>query len=696
MLQADDVAHLHAPGQLRSGEHELAGIPVKYDEVLFDAHNFQHPVHPQSVAGRALPKLYPCQRSPQTLRPRAPDSGRCARASIRAVLDLKSALKRAVEDALPAEAAGAEVAIQETPPGKPGDYGTPVAFTLAKALRQNPAQIAASLAERIRLPEGFARAETVGPYLNFFVDRPSFLSTVSGSRHEAAKRDFKVVIEHTSVNPNKEWHVGHIRGALIGDAMARLHRAAGYDVEVQNYIDDTGRQAADSLFAAEHYGEQYDDTRKFDHWLGELYVRLHRDLEDPNFKAAAEPRIGEVIHRLERGELRTAVERVVRAHLQTAYSLGIEYDLLTWESDIVRAGFVEKALAILEASPHVSRPNEGKYAGTLVIDLSSFVPGLEEPLKVLVRSNGTFVYETKDIANQYWKFGLFEGLDYALFEKQPSGRQLWSSVPQGTHEPERRRFAHANEVINVIDTRQSLAQSVVRAALAIDETGEEASRNSFHLDFETVLLEGKPMSGRKGITVAADDVIAEAQARALAVVQEKNPTLAGASDVARQVGVGALRFAFLKTEPGRQIDFRWDQALSLQGDSAPVVQYAHARARSIIRKALAENGGAWGEPDWAQAGPLEVELARVVARLPEVITVCLRERSPHPMAQHALDLAAAFNAYYNHKGPDGRPDTSVLGAPAGLREARLAIVRRVADAIEEALDLLGIEAPQEM
>lgn len=616
------------------------------------------------------------------------------------MFDLKDQLRRAVEAALPPEAAGVGVAIQETPPGKPGDYGTPVAFSLAKTLRQNPAAVAADLAARLELPEGVARAEAVGPYLNFFVDPAAFVAGVAGGRYEAAPRRRKVVVEHTSVNPNKEWHVGHIRGALIGDAMARVYRASGYTVEVQNYIDDTGRQAADSLFAREHYGATWNGTTKYDRWLGELYVRLHRDLENPEFKAAVEPEIAEVIHRLERGELREEIERVVRAHLETAYSLGIEYDLLTWESDIVREGFVGKALGILEASPHLLRPTEGKYAGTLAIDLSPFVPGLEEPVTVLVRSNGTFVYATKDIAYHYWKFGLFEGLAYAPFERQPSGKTVWTSVPEGgEHEPfepdgAHHRFAHAQEVVNLIDARQSLSQAIVRAGLGITELGEEAARNCHHLAFETVLLEGRTMSGRKGLVVAADDVIAEARRRALEVVRELNPDLEPAEEVARQVGVGALKMAFLKTEPGRQIDFRWEQALALAGDTAPVVQYAHARARKIGREYAARDLG--GEPDWSQIGPLEVGLARAIARHGEVLEVCLRERSPHPMAAYALDLAAVWNAYYNHKDADGKPDTRVLASPPGLREARLALVGRVADALREALGTLGIEAPDEM
>jgi arginyl-tRNA synthetase len=335
-------------------------------------------------------------------------------------MQLKDQLKQALVKLLPPEASELEVVIQDVPAGKPGDYGSPLAFVLAKTLKQNPVQVAADLAARVVLPAGIARAEAVGPFLNFFVDTAGFVAGVVNSRHEVTPKNRKVIIEHTSVNPNKEWHVGHIRGALIGDAMARIYEKSGYTVEVQNYIDDTGRQAADSQFAIKHYGAIWDGQQKYDHWLGELYVRLHSEFpEKSEIKKTIETGVTEVIHALERGDLREEIAKVLRSQLETAYSLGIEYDLLVWESDVVRAGFVEKALELFGA--RLESPTEGKYAGSKGVDLSPFVPGLEEPFKVLVRGNGTFVYETKDIAYHYWKFGLFEGLEYQQFAVRNCG-----------------------------------------------------------------------------------------------------------------------------------------------------------------------------------------------------------------------------------------------------------------------------------
>ncbi len=605
--------------------------------------------------------------------------------------DLKTLLKLALENIVPPET---EVIIQDTPADKPGDYGSPVAFLLAKALKQNPAQIAKDLAAKVQLPIGVARAEAVGPYLNFFVDQSAFVQNVISSVYTPEAKNQKVIVEHTSVNPNKEWHVGHIRGALIGDALGRIYRAAGYTVEIQNYIDDTGRQAAESQFAIKHYGAVWDETQKYDHWLGELYVRLHKDFDFKKKTPEAqnlEPAINDVIHALERGELRGEIETVVKSQLETAYSLGIEYDLLTWESDVVRAGLVEQALEIFAG--RLEQPTEGKYAGAKGVDLTPFVPGLEEPFKVLVRGNGTFVYETKDIAYHYWKFGLFEGLEFKNFAKQPSGKHLYTTAPKGELNPDGQTFAHANQVINVIDSRQGLAQIVVKAGLSLIADGTYAKYHH-HLANETVLLEGQTMSGRKGITVSADEVIAEAKARALETIKTISPNHPNPEVVAPQIGLGALKFAFLKATPERQIDFRWDAALALSGDTAVVVQYAHARARKVARKYIA--AGFTGTTDFSSLGELELSLLKIVAKYPEVLALCIRDKSAHPMCAFALELAAGLNGYYNHRDANGKLDTKIMESPEGLREARLAVVTRVADAIKEALAVLGIDAPDEM
>lgn len=614
--------------------------------------------------------------------------------------DLKSQLEQSLRNAAAALGApAADVTVQAVPEGKPGDYGTPLAFTLARELRRSPAVIAGELLQNLQLPAGVARAEAVGPYLNFFLDPAVFVSSVVAEQPAVKLRGQKAIIEHTSVNPNKEAHVGHLRNIVLGDSVARILRAAGFDVEVHNYIDDTGRQAAESLFAIDWFNASYDGSQKYDHWLGQLYVELGKAKETAG--PEIEKGVSEVMHRLERGELRADIERIVRSQLETFEALDASYDLLVWESDVVQSGFLQAGLDILIQGGHAFRPSEGKYAGALIIDVSGFLPGLEESSVVLVRADGNAMYVAKDIGYQFWKAGLFEGLRFSEFAVQKDGRKLYSSNPLGSEHPDGRAFAHGDRIINVIDVRQSHPQAIVRTALALSETpeGQRAYDSSHHLAYEVVTLEGQAMSGRKGITLSIDEALAEAVSRAAAVISEKNPVLADSREVARQVGLGALRFAVLKSEARRIIDFRWEQALSLQGDSAPYVQYAHARAASILR-AAAQSGltleEAAGAADWQQAGDLEVKLALVIARYDEVVQQAANDLAPHAVAQYALELANAWNSYYNHRDEHGKPDTTVLRAPAGLREARLLLVARVKQALHDVLALLGISAPEEM
>ncbi|SDF19810.1 arginyl-tRNA synthetase [Thermus arciformis] len=591
---------------------------------------------------------------------------------------VRRALEEAVHEALKEMGLDLRLKVAKAPKDKPGDYGVPL-FALAKELKKPPQAIAEELKGRLRLPPFVEEAIPVGGYLNFRLSTEALLKEALKERKPFPKREGLVLIEHTSVNPNKELHVGHLRNIALGDALARILAYAGREVLVLNYIDDTGRQAAETLFALRHYGLTWDGKEKYDHFAGRAYVRLH---QDPEYERL-QPAIEEVLHALERGELREEVNRILLAQMATMHALNAHYDLLVWESDIVRAGLLGKALELLEKSPHVFRPTEGKYAGALVMDASPFIPGLEDPYFVLVRSGGAATYYAKDIAFQFWKMGLLEGLRFRPYEN-PYYPGLRTSAPEGeAYTPK------ARETINVIDVRQSHPQALVRAALAL--VGHpELAQGAFHLAYETVLLEGKQMSGRKGLAVSVDEVLEEARKRALAIVEEKNPGHPNKEEAARMVALGAIRFAMVKTEPKKQIDFRYAEALSFEGDTGPYLQYAHARAHSILRKAEA-----WGSPDLAQATPYERELALALLDFEEAVLEAAEEKTPHVLAQYLLDLAAAWNAYYNAKEGD-RPATPVLTAPPGLRELRLELVRSLKETLRTGLGLLGLPAPEVM
>lgn len=608
--------------------------------------------------------------------------------------EIKPLLKDTVAQALKAMGLSElpDIIVQETPADKEGDYGTPVAMALARSLRKAPPAIAAEIAEKLQLPSWVRRAFVVGGYLNFELDPAFIAQTVSQPLEAFPRVPGKVLVEHTSVNPNKELHVGHLRNICLGDSLARILLYAGRQVEVMNYIDDTGRQAAESLYALEYFGlGASEGYSKYDHWVGDAYMRLHQEMEDPHKKAAIEQGVQATLHRLELGELRPEVDKILRSQLETMYRLGAQYDALVWESDIVREGLLDKAMQALQGSPYVSRPTEGKYAGALVMDTSPFIPGLEDPYLVLIRSNGTSTYTAKDIGLQFWKMGLLEGLKFKEYAAVGhSGHQLYTSHPQGSP----MGFGGADETINIVDATQSHALRVVQASLEV-EGRHDLAQKCFHLAYETVLLEGKKMSGRKGITVSVDEVMDEAVGRVRAIIAEKNPDHPNPQEAAEQVGVGAVRFAMIKTEAKKQIDFRYEQALSFEGDTGPYVQYAHARACSILRKAQ-ELGVLQEKPDFAQATSYEIELAKVLLRFGETVQEAARSKAPHLLAQYLLDLSAAWNGYFNAKTPEGKPATRVLDAPEGLRGVRLELVKALRDTLRQGLDLIGLEAPQVM
>lgn len=621
--------------------------------------------------------------------------------------EIKPLLKETVAEALTAMGISElpDIIVQETPQGKEGDYGTPVAMALARSLRKAPPAIAAEIAEKLQLPPWVKRAFVVGGYLNFELD-PAFIAQTATQPLTAFPQvPGKVLVEHTSVNPNKELHVGHLRNICLGDSLARILLYAGRGVEVMNYIDDTGRQAAESLYALEYFGlGASEGYSKYDHWVGDAYVRLHQEMEDPEKKALIEKGVQETLHRLELGELRPEVDKILRSQLQTMYRLGAEYDALVWESDIVQGGLLSKAMKALEGSPYVSRPTEGKYAGAFIMDTSPFIPGLEDPYLVLIRSNGTSTYTAKDIGLQFWKMGLLEGVKFKEYATQgvavgnsghaanlqPSGHRLYTSHPQGTP----MGFGNAGETINIVDATQSHALRVVQASLEV-EGRHDLAEKCFHLAYETVLLEGKKMSGRKGITVSVDEVMDEAVERVKAIIAEKNPDHPNPAQAAEQVGVGAVRFAMIKTEAKKQIDFRYEQALSFEGDTGPYIQMAYARASSILRKAE-EQGVLNEKPDFSQVTNHEIELAKIMLRFKETVAEAARSKAPHLVAQYLLDLAATWHGYFNAKTPQGRPATLVLTAPEGLRGARLELVKALRDTLCRGLDLIGLQAPEVM
>jgi len=502
-----------------------------------------------------------------------------------------------------------------------GEMAVPAAFQLAKQLRQAPKKIAAELVDEIGPIQGVARMEVAGNgYINLRLDRGAYgAALLRGDWEAAADTGGKIIVEHTNINPNKAAHIGHLRNATLGDTFVRMLRARGQRVEVQNYIDNTGVQVADVVVgfrylenktAADVKALLADPAVRFDYYCWDLYARTSSYYkENPDalkWRSAT-------LHAMEAGEgdgaelAHLVADAIVEAHIATMLRLGVEYDVLPRESEILALQFWAAAFELLKERKAIYFESEGKHAGCWVM------PGLSEDGKVIVRSDGTVVYTGKDIAYQLWKFGLL-GKDFFYrpwnFGKSPGyadGRVLWVTTGEPTESGQ--EFGHGTRVYNVIDSRQSYLQDVVEAGLrALGYTGQ--AEQSIHFNYEMVALSPRccadlgialseedrkrpyvEVSGRRGLGVKADDLMDSLIAKALEEVVSRHAgnTPEENRAVATQIAIAALRYFLLKYTRNTVIAFDLQEALSFEGETGPYVQYSAVRARNILRK-LEEKG----------------------------------------------------------------------------------------------------------
>jgi arginyl-tRNA synthetase len=688
--------------------------------------------------------------------------------------ELRDELAREVARAIQERFGVTHRPVVEVPPRRElGDFATPAPMQLARTLKRNPRAIAEDLAGALRPPRLVREVKVLGAgYLNLFLDRPAFAAALlaldaprpadphgtggTEAAQPAAGRPGKIIVEHTNINPNKAAHVGHLRNAVLGDVLSRCQRSLGDAVEVQNYIDDTGVQLADVVVGfldLRHMGlaEVAAIPEPFDYVCWDLYSEVRRWYDaEGGADAASERRrlLRDTLHQLEtgRGERaemgRLVARRVVRRHLATMRRLGISYDLLTRESDILALHFFDRAFQRLKDSGAVRHETTGKNAGCWVMPLahSEEFAGLEDPDKVIVRSDGTVTYVGKDIAYQLWKFRLL-GQDFGYHYWQEA--EVWETCPEG--EAVHPAFGGADRVINVIDTRQSYLQRIVRAGLqALGHTAE--AERSVHFAYEMVALSAETarqlgyrqetpadageyrehredreqetaaagptagvaaageapekaleMSGRKGIGVKADDLMDRLEAKSREEIGKRNRELAGAELdlLAREIAVAALRFFMVKTTTNRVIAFDFDEALNFEGDSGPYLQYSLVRARNIRRRLRAA-----GQPDEVSAAAVQ-ELAAghfgedlwglilEVAQIGDLVEKAVAALELSLVARQALEIAQRFNTFY-HRHP------ILQERDLAVRAARLATVQIFRRGLENLAELLGIPTPERM
>jgi arginyl-tRNA synthetase len=654
---------------------------------------------------------------------------------------VRDLLKRQYDVELP------RIVVDQPPNVGLGEYALPLSFELAKKLRKPPRKIAEEIVAGLGEVSGFEKFEVAGAgYINARVNRPEAakILLLAGTTRQGSVTGKKILVEHTSINPNKAAHIGHLRNAVLGDAFVRLLQAAGAKVDVQNYIDNTGVQVADVVVGFLYLEKKSkreiealieagsNGGIRFDFYCWDLYAQVSRwyDESKENLKLRLQ-----TLHDIERGgnepaEIAKLISNaIIRRHLETMQRLGIEYDFLPQESEILHLHFWESAFEQLKQKGVLYFETEGKNKGCWVMKRASASPtakrqsaaegndapeagsGPDEDAKVIVRSNNTVTYVGKDIAYHLWKFGLLgRDFGYQRFYRYPDGRQVWISAETG--EPDHPHFGGVNAIYNVIDSRQADPQNNVIEAIRGLGHAEQAE-NYHHFSYEMVALTPRcamdlgydvseedqkrayiEVSGRKGFGVKADDLLDSLIGAAQKEVDTRHQEMPEAErrGIASQIAIGALRYFMLKFTKGTVIAFDLKEALSFEGETGPYAQYAIVRATNIFRKAglsaeeilagqtdlrlLKEDDEIWEL--WLRAGQLS-----------STVEQCIATTEPAYAAKYAFQLAQQFNNFY-HKH---HILTETDEARKTFLLATAAVVR---DALIQSLRFMGIDAPSVM
>ena len=638
--------------------------------------------------------------------------------------------------------------IAEQPPKVDmGDLAFPFCFELAKVVRRPPRQLALEIKDGIGALAGVARIEVAGAgYINLFFERDEvfrqlFLRSTSAKKTENISGG-KVIVEHTNINPNKAAHIGHLRNAVLGDTFARMLRFNGERVEVQNYIDDTGVQVADVVVAFQQLEKMNLEqikaiSGKFDYYCWDLYAKVASFYE----MAPENPKLrGETLKQIEEGNNPTAeiaryvAHKIVQCHLDTMWRLGISYDLLPKESDILHLKFWNYAFELLQARNAIHFETAGKNQGCWIMrvgdknDSIASDPAAENEKefdedKVIVRSNGTVTYVGKDIAYQLWKLGLL-GMDffYHPFHHYENGQIVYMTNSEHNKDITQPHFGGGTRVYNVIDSRQSYLQDIVVAGLRALGYQRQADLST-HFSYEMVALSPrccedlgiqlseedrkKPyveVSGRRGLGVKADDLIDTLLKKSIQEVKSRHPELEESElqPIASSIAISALRYFLLKYTRNSVIAFDFKEALSFEGETGPYVQYAIVRANNIFRKVL-EDDPEYNEisvqafvEDIASNDFLKEKihdefwkLIYQAGQLEFVVRLALDTAEPANVARYLFALAQAFNNFYHKHRIKEEAD------PAKKRFL-LALTRIVRDRLESGLQLLGISVPPMM
>jgi arginyl-tRNA synthetase len=626
-----------------------------------------------------------------------------------------------------------KIVIEQPPKVEMGEYALPFAFELAKKLRKAPRKIAEEVIAAIPPLEGFLPFEAAGSgYINARVDRQALaMDLMAGHEHRLPfEHPGKILVEHTSINPNKAAHIGHLRNSILGDTFVLLLRAEGREVDVQNYIDNTGVQVADVVVGFVHLDKKSKAdiqqlvaaNDKFDFLCWDVYAKVSQWYEQD--KANLQVRL-DTLHAIEQGgndsaEIADIISTaVLRRHLETMDRLGIEYDFLPRESEILHLNFWSRAFELLKEKGVLYFETEGKNEGCWVMTRAGrekSIEGPDEDAKVIVRSNGTVGYVGKDIAYHMWKFGIL-GLDfgYRKFFQYPNKKEVWISTDPKNGEPGHPHFGSVSEIYNVIDARQSDPQETVKEAIRLLGYEDQAEHYT-HFSYEMVALTPRcamdlgytvseedqqksyiEVSGRKGFGVKADDLMDKLIEAAKAEVDSRHPELAEDErrDIGRKIAMGALRYFMLKFTRQSVIAFDFRDALAFEGETGPYVQYAIVRASNIFRKGgttpeeVLSRSAEFKQYFSEEAGNEFWQLWLLATQTSHIVDQTITQAEPAYIAKHAFQMAQQFNNFYHRHHILTEPDK---GRKHFLM-ATAAVVRRE---LIRVLAAMGMEAPSVM
>jgi len=538
------------------------------------------------------------------------------------------------------------IPIEQPPRDNMGDIATSVSFELARQLKRSPMEINQEILQVMDKPNIFKQVEPIGPYLNFRIDYQKFsilvLKSINENYGELENKNLKIILEHTSANPNGPLHIGHIRNSIIGDSLARILISAGYNVETQYYVNDMGRQIAMIVWGLIKQGYEINESEKSDHAIGKTYLQVNKDLKaNPQFRNE----VDKLMNIYEEGndpEVENKFKMVVNNCLDgieaTSKRLKISHDAFIWESTLIKDGSVDEILKLLEE--HLQK-NEVLY-----LNLEDY--GVEKEL-ILTRSNGTSLYSTRDIA-------------YHLEKSN-----------------------NADIIIDVLGSDHKLA--IEQLKIALELIGGKKPEVIF---YEFITLPEGSMSTRRGIFISVDELMEESVERAHNEIRKRREDIDPliVAEIAEKIGIGAIRYYIARLSPEKHIVFKWDEALSFERGCASI-QYAHARACKLLEKAGEFKFSGVDLENFLSNYDLEsfeMDLIKILSRFTSIIEESAESRKVHRLAQYSLDLASAFNKFYKSMPVIGSDEEAF----------RLLLVDKSRITIRNSLDLLGIDAPESM